>query len=32
LAEVYGCADAKDKLVKDFIAAFDKVMNLGRFD
>jgi catalase-peroxidase len=32
LAEVYGCVDAKEKFVKDFIAAFVKVMNLGRFD
>ncbi|MFT6866124.1 MAG: catalase-peroxidase [Cyclobacteriaceae bacterium] len=32
LAEVYGCADAKEKFVKDFVAAWVKVMNLGRFD
>ncbi|MBK0384272.1 catalase/peroxidase HPI [Pedobacter sp. SD-b] len=32
LAEVYACADAKEKFVKDFIAAFTKVMDLGRFD
>lgn len=32
IAEVYGCADAKDKFVKDFIAAWTKVMNLDRFD
>ncbi|MGS2763660.1 catalase/peroxidase HPI [Sinomicrobium sp. M5D2P9] len=32
VAEVYGCSDAKDKFVKDFIAAWDKVMNLDRFD
>ncbi len=32
LAEVYGCADAQDKFVQDFIAAWDKVMNLDRFD
>jgi catalase-peroxidase len=32
LAEVYGCEDGKDKFVKDFIAAWTKVMNLGRFD
>ena len=32
LAEVYGCADSGDKFVKDFIAAWDKVMNLDRFD
>ncbi len=32
LAEVYACADSKDKFVKDFVAAWTKVMNLGRFD
>ncbi len=32
LAEVYGSADAKEKFVKDFITAWDKVMNLDRFD
>ena len=32
LAEVYGSADAKEKFVKDFIAAWTKVMNLDRFD
>jgi catalase-peroxidase len=32
LAEVYGSADAKDKFVKDFISAWDKVMKLDRFD
>ncbi|MGA2096393.1 MAG: catalase/peroxidase HPI [Candidatus Acidiferrum sp.] len=32
IAEVYGCADAKDSFVKDFVAAWDKVMNLDRFD
>jgi catalase-peroxidase len=32
LAEVYGCADSKDKFVKDFVAAWTKVMNLDRFD
>ena len=32
LAEVYGSADAGPKLVKDFVAAWDKVMNLDRFD
>jgi catalase-peroxidase len=30
-AEVYGCADSKEKFVKDFVAAWDKVMNLDRF-
>ena len=32
IAEVYGCADGKDKFVKDFVAAWTKVMNLDRFD
>ena len=32
LAEVYACADSKEKLVKDFVAAWNKVMNLDRFD
>lgn len=32
LAEVYGSADAKEKFVKDFIAVWNKVMNLDRFD
>ena len=32
IAEVYGCDDAKETFVKDFIAAWDKVMNLDRFD
>ncbi|MCU0292469.1 MAG: catalase/peroxidase HPI [Thermoanaerobaculaceae bacterium] len=32
LAEVYACDDAKEKLVHDFVAAWDKVMNLDRFD
>jgi catalase-peroxidase len=32
LAEVYGSADAKDKFVNDFVAAWNKVMNLDRFD
>jgi catalase-peroxidase len=32
LAEVYGCEDAKEKFVKDFVAAWNKVMNLDRFD
>jgi catalase-peroxidase len=32
LAEVYGCADGKEQFVKDFIAAWNKVMNLDRFD
>jgi catalase-peroxidase len=32
LAEVYACDDAKDKFVRDFVTAWDKVMNLDRFD
>ena len=31
-AEVYACADAKEKFVSDFVAAWDKVMNLDRYD
>jgi catalase-peroxidase len=32
IAEVYASADAKEKLVHDFVAAWTKVMNLDRFD
>jgi catalase-peroxidase len=32
VAEVYACADAKEKFVNDFVAAWNKVMNLDRFD
>ncbi len=32
LAELYACDDAKEKFVHDFVAAWDKVMNLDRFD
>ena len=32
LAEVYGSADAQGKFVKDFVAAWNKVMNLDRYD
>ena len=32
LAEVYACADSKEKFVTDFVAAWTKVMNLDRFD
>lgn len=32
IAEVYGSADGQDKFVKDFVAAWTKVMNLDRFD
>ncbi|HVX98264.1 MAG TPA: catalase/peroxidase HPI [Pseudorhodoplanes sp.] len=31
-AEVYGCADSKEKFVRDFVAAWTKVMNADRFD
>jgi catalase-peroxidase len=32
LAEVYAAADAREKFVRDFVAAWNKVMNLDRFD
>ncbi len=32
LAEVYGCADSREKFLHDFVAAWNKVMNLDRFD
>ena len=32
LAEVYGCADGQEQFVQDFIAAWNKVMNLDRFE
>jgi len=32
IAEVYACDDAQQTLVRDFVAAWDKVMNLDRFD
>ncbi len=32
IAEVYGCEDSQPKFVHDFVAAWDKVMNLDRFD
>jgi len=32
LAEVYGCGDSQEKFVHDFVAAWNKVMNLDRFD
>jgi catalase-peroxidase len=32
LAEVYACADSKEKFVKDFVAAWTKVMDLDRFE
>jgi catalase-peroxidase len=31
-AEVYGCSDSKEKFVKDFVAAWNKVMNVDRYD
>ena len=31
-AEVYACSDSQARFVKDFVAAWDKVMNLDRFD
>ena len=31
IAEVYGCSDSQEKFVRDFITAWTKVMNLGRF-
>ncbi|MCZ6762681.1 MAG: catalase-peroxidase, partial [Gammaproteobacteria bacterium] len=32
IAEVYGSDDAEQKFVRDFVAVWDKVMNLDRFD
>ncbi|WPP53426.1 catalase/peroxidase HPI [Catalinimonas niigatensis] len=32
LAEVYGCGDSQEKFLKDFVAAWTKVMNLDRYD
>jgi catalase-peroxidase len=32
VAEVYGCSDSQEKFLKDFVAAWSKVMNLDRFD
>jgi catalase-peroxidase len=32
VAEVYGCEDSQEKFLNDFVAAWDKVMNLDRFD
>jgi catalase-peroxidase len=32
ISEVYACSDSKEKLVSDFVAAWNKVMNLDRFD
>ncbi|MEK6479806.1 catalase/peroxidase HPI [Catalinimonas sp. 4WD22] len=32
ISEVYGCEDSQEKFVEDFVAAWDKVMNLDRFE
>jgi len=32
LAEVYGCKDSQEKFLRDFVAVWEKVMNLDRFD
>ena len=32
IAEVYGSSDAREKFVQDFVSAWNKVMNLDRFD
>jgi catalase-peroxidase len=32
IAEVYGCEDSQEKFRHDFVAAWNKVMNLDRFD
>ncbi len=32
LAEVYGCEDSQERFLHDFVAAWNKVMNLDRFD
>ncbi|MEA5114407.1 MAG: catalase/peroxidase HPI [Geobacteraceae bacterium] len=32
IAEVYGCEDSQEKFLHDFVAAWDKIMNLDRFD
>jgi len=32
IAEVYACADSQQKFVRDFVAGWNKVMNLDRFD
>ncbi len=32
LAEVYACSDAPEAFMRDFVAAWNKVMNLDRFD
>jgi catalase-peroxidase len=32
ISEVYACDDSKEKFLRDFVAAWDKVMTLDRFD
>jgi catalase-peroxidase len=32
ISEVYACDDSKEKFVRDFVVAWNKVMNLDRFD
>jgi catalase-peroxidase len=32
ISEVYACDDARENFVRDFVAAWDRVMNLDRFD
>ena len=32
IAEVYGCEDSEEKFLNDFVSAWNKVMNLDRFD
>jgi catalase-peroxidase len=32
IAEVYACSDSQDVFVRDFVAAWNKVMNLDRYD
>jgi len=32
IAEVYGCEDSQEKFLSDFVAAWNKVMNIDRFD
>ncbi len=32
VAEVYACSDSKEAFVKDFVSAWNKVMNLDRYD
>ena len=32
VAEVYGCEDSEEKFINDFVAVWNKVMNLDRFD